>query len=100
MQMQHYLDNVPRYLPYTPYAKELDKPDNGLRIANKTGGWSGFRADMGLVEWRGTRDVIGIVAHGHPDHRLWAENEGSRVIGHISKLIFDHWGGGKLAPIS
>jgi beta-lactamase class A len=100
MQMQHYLDNVPRYLPYTPYAEELDKPDNGLRIANKTGGWTGFRADMALVEWPGTQYVIGIVADGDPDTRFWAENEGSRVIGRVSKLIFDHWGGDKLAPIS
>jgi beta-lactamase class A len=100
MQMQHYLDNVPRYLPYTPYAKELGKPDNGLRIANKTGGWSGFRADMALVDWPGTRYVIGVVSDKHPDVRFWSENEGSRVIGRISKLIFDHWGGHTLAPIS
>jgi beta-lactamase class A len=100
MRMQHYLDNVPRYLPYTPYAEELGKPDNGLRIANKTGGWTGFRADMALVEWPGTRYTIGVVTDGDPDTRFWAENEGSRVIGRVSRLIFDHWGGGALAPVS
>jgi beta-lactamase class A len=100
MRMQHYLDNVPRYLPYTPYAEELNKPDNGLRIANKTGSWSGFRADMALVEWPGTRYAIGIYSDGHPDTRFWAENEGNRVIGRVSRLIFDHWGGGALAPVS
>jgi beta-lactamase class A len=100
MRMQHYLDNVPRYLPYTPYAKEMNKPDNGLRIANKTGSWTGFRADMALVEWPGTRYVIGIYSDGHPDTRNWAENEGNRVIGRVSRLIFDHWGGGALAPAS
>ncbi len=100
MKMQHYLDNVPRYLPYSPYAEELDKPDNGLRIYNKTGGWTGFRADIALVEWPGTRYTIGVVTDGDTDTRFWAENEGSKVIGRISRLIFDHWGGGALAPIS
>ncbi|MEA2524304.1 MAG: beta-lactamase class [Thermomicrobiales bacterium] len=100
MGMQHYLDLVPRYLPYTPYAEELDRPDNGLRIANKTGGWTGFRADMALVEWPGTRYVIGIATEGDPDTRFWAENAGSQVIGRISRLIFDHWGGEALAPVS
>jgi len=99
MGMQHYLDNVPRYLPYTPYAEELEKPDNGLRIYNKTGGWTGFRADMALVEWPGTRYVIGVVTDGDPDTRFWAENEGSKVIGRISRTIFDQWGGGTLASI-
>jgi beta-lactamase class A len=55
MRMQHYRDLVPRYLPFNPYAEELGQIDNGLRIANKTGGWHGMRADMALVEW--------------PDHR-------------------------------
>jgi hypothetical protein len=55
---------------------------------------------MALVEWPGTRYVIGVVSDGDPDTRFWAENEGSRVLGRISRLIFDHWGGGALAPVS
>lgn len=96
MRRQHYLDMVPRYLPYTPYAEELDVPDNGLRIANKTGGWSGMRADMALVEWPGTRYVIGIVTEGDPDTRFWAENAGAKLIGRVSRLVFDHFGGSAL----
>jgi beta-lactamase class A len=93
MRMQHYRDLVPRYLPFRPYAEELGVNDNGLRIANKTGGWTGFRADMALVEWPGTRYVIGIVTDGDPDTRFWAENNGDQLVGRISKLIFDWWGG-------
>ena len=96
MSMQHYRDLVPRYLPFFPYADELEQPDNGLRIANKTGGWHGMRADMALVEWPGTRYVIGIVTENDPDTRFWAENQGDRLIGRVSRLIFDHWGGGEL----
>ncbi|HEU5430777.1 MAG TPA: serine hydrolase, partial [Thermomicrobiales bacterium] len=51
MRKQHYVDLTPRYLPFSPYAEELGQPDNGLRIANKTGGWHGMRADMALIEW-------------------------------------------------
>jgi beta-lactamase class A len=99
MRMQHFRDNVPRYLPFRPYAEELGDEDNGLRIANKTGGWKGMRADMALVEWPGTRYVIGIVTEGDPDTRFWAENAGQRLIGRISRLIFDHWGGKVLREI-
>ena len=97
MARQHYLDLVPRYLPYSPYREELGEPDNGLRIANKTGGWRGMRADMALVEWPGTRYAIAAVTEGDPDTRFWSENAGDRVIGRISRLVFDHFGGGDLA---
>lgn len=93
MRMQHYRDLTPRYLPFRPYAEELGEEDNGLRIANKTGGWRGMRADMALIEWPGTRYVIGIVTEGDPDTRFWAENNADRLIGRISRLIFEHWGG-------
>jgi hypothetical protein len=55
-----------------------------------------MRADMALVEWPGTRYVIGIVTEGDPDLRFWAENAGSQLIGRISRLIFDYFGGDAL----
>ncbi len=99
MGRQHHLNLIPRYLPYNPYAEELGDEDNGLRIANKTGGWRGMRADMALVEWPGTRYAIGVVSEGDPDVRFWAENGGDRLIGRVSKLVFDHFGGGALGPV-
>jgi beta-lactamase class A len=93
---QHYVDLVPRYLPYYPNPEELGHPDNGLRIANKTGGWTGMRADMALVEWPGTRYAIGIVSEGDTDTRFWAENAGARLIGRVSRVIFDYFGGAVL----
>ncbi len=100
MRKQHYLDSAPRYFPYTPFAAELDKPDNGLRVYNKTGSWTGMRGDVALVEWPGTRYTIGVISEGATDARFWAENHGNVVLGKISKLIFDHFGGDKLAPIA
>ncbi len=96
LRRQHYQGLVPRYLPHYPHPEELGHPDNGLRIANKTGGWMGMRADMAFVEWPGTRYVVGIVTEGDPDTRFWPENEGDRLIGRISRLIFEHFGGSAL----
>jgi beta-lactamase class A len=100
MRKQHYVDLTPRYLPYFPYGEELGRSDNGLRIANKTGGWHGMRADMALIEWpvggRQRRYVIGVGTEGDPDTRFWAENTADRLIGRVSKIIFDHFGGSTL----
>lgn len=100
LRKQHYLDTVARYFPYTPYADELGKPDNGLRVYNKTGSWSGMRGDVALVEWPGTRYTIGLVSEGATDPRFWAENPGNVVLGKVSKLVFDYFGGDRLAPIA
>ena len=100
MRKQHYRDNVPRYLPFTPYAEELESSDNGLRIFNKTGGWTGLRADVALIEWPGTRYVITAFTDRDPDGRFWAENAGAITLGRVSRLIFEHFGGGSLAPIA
>ncbi|HEX5499763.1 MAG TPA: serine hydrolase [Thermomicrobiales bacterium] len=99
MGRQHGLNLIPRYLPYYPHPGELGHPDNGLRIANKTGGWTGMRADMALVEWPGVRYVAAIVIEGDPDRRFWAENAGDQVIGRVSRLIFDHFGGAVLDDV-
>jgi len=96
---QHNRDTGPRYLPFSPYAEELGKPDNGLRVYNKTGSWSGMRADALFVEWPGTRYVIGLISEGDTDPRFWAENAGNRVLGAISKHVFDYFGGDTLAPL-
>lgn len=99
MRKQHYLDTVARYFPYTPFAAELGKPDNGLRVYNKTGSWSGMRGDVALIEWPGTRYTIGLISEGATDARFWAENHGNVVLSKVSKLIFDYFGGDQLAPI-
>ena len=99
MSKQHYLDTVARYFPYTPFAAESGRPDNGLRVYNKTGSWRGMRGDTALIEWPGTRYTIGLISEGATDARFWAENHGNVVLSKVSKLIFDYFGGDQLAPI-
>ena len=82
--------------PNQPYRAESGKPDNGLRIANKTGSLSGFRADMALVEWPGVRYVIGIAVDKDPDTRFSVENPGAQLVGRLSRRVFEHFGGGAL----
>jgi len=59
-----------------------------------------MRADMALIEWsagdRRRRYVIGIGTEGDPDTRFWAENNADRLIGRVSKIIFDYFGGSAL----
>jgi beta-lactamase class A len=100
MRKQHIRDRIPRYLPFHPYVREGDEEDNGLRIANKTGSISAFRADMGLVEWPGTRYAIAIALDGVPDKRFWAENSGDQLAGRLSRIVFEHFGGGLLEAAS
>ena len=100
MHKQHVRDRIPRYLPFEPYRAESGKDDNGLRIANKTGSLAGFRADMGLVEWPGTRYVIGIAVDGDLDRRFWPENTGDRLVGRLSRIVFEHFGSGALETAS
>lgn len=99
LRKQHYLDTVARYFPYTAFAAEMGRPDNGLRVYNKTGSWSGMRGDVALIEWPGTRYTIGLISEGATDARFWAENHGNVVLSKVSKLIFDHFGGDQLAPV-
>jgi hypothetical protein len=51
---------------------------------------------MGLVEWPGTRYVIGITIDGDPDRRFWPENNGDKLVGRLSRIVFEHFGGGAL----
>lgn len=108
MRRTHHRTLVPRYLPFDHYADDPDDPATVLRIANKTGGWTGapsdpgvagqrgMRADMALVEWPGARYVVGVAIEDDPDDRFWPENAGEQVIGRVSRLVFDHFGGAAL----
>jgi hypothetical protein len=59
-----------------------------------------MRADAVIVEWPGTQYVIGVISEGDTDPRFWAENAGNRLLGKLSKHVFDYFGGDKLAPIA
>jgi hypothetical protein len=40
-----------------------------------------------------------LISEGDTDPRYWAENTGNRLLGKLSKHVFDHFGGDQLATI-
>jgi hypothetical protein len=69
---QQYLDQVPRYLRVSPYAAELGRPGAPVTVVNKTGFFSGTRANAGIVRFHGGEGFKGARRHrlsGSPRRR-------------------------------
>lgn len=90
MERQQYLDLLPRYLPYNPYARELKLP-TGLRIANKTGFFSGIRCDTALLFLPRSTLIVVALSKDCPDQSFNPENEGAVLLGRIGRVIYDHF---------
>ena len=90
MERQQYLDLLPRYLPYNPYARELKLPQD-LRVANKTGFFSGVRCDTALLFLPRSTLVAAALTKGCPDQNFSAENEAAVFLGHIGRTIYDYF---------
>ncbi|HEY5181410.1 MAG TPA: serine hydrolase [Dermatophilaceae bacterium] len=97
---QQYLDQVPRYLQVSPYAAELGL-DPEITVANKTGFFTGTRADAGIVRYRdGGGFAYAVFNHESKDETFLAESEGSVLAGLVGKALVEHWwpGGRDTAP--
>lgn len=97
---QQYLDQVPRYLQVKPYAAELGL-DPEITVANKTGFFTGTRADTGIVRYRdGGGFAYAVFNHESKDETFLAEAEGSVLAGLVGKALVEHWwpGGRDTAP--
>jgi beta-lactamase class A len=97
---QQYLDQVPRYLRVEPYAEELGlNPE--ISVANKTGFFTGTRADAGIVRYRGGGGfAYAVFNHESKDETFLAESEGAVLAGLVGKALVEHWwpGGRDTAP--
>lgn len=97
---QQYLDQVPRYMRVMPYAAELGL-DPEVTVANKTGFFTGTRADAGIVRYRdGGGFAYAVFNHESKDETFLAESEGSVLAGLVGKALLEHWwpGGRDTAP--
>ena len=90
MERQQYLDLLPRYLPYNPYAHEL-KLSTELRIANKTGFYSGVRCDTALLVLPRCKLVVAALTKDCPDESFSMENEGAVFLGQVGRSIYDYF---------
>ena len=87
---QQYLDQIPRYLPYNPYASYLGE-SSPVTVANKTGFYTGVRADAAIVTAGATAFVIATMTEGSDDPLFHPEHEGMVLNGRVARLVFDEW---------
>jgi beta-lactamase class A len=96
LRTQQYNDQISRYLPYDPYARDRDE-DQPVKVGSKSGFTRGIRVDAGLV-WLPEQTYALAVMTAHSADRSFApEQEGMRLNGRVSRLIFDYWAGPELA---
>jgi beta-lactamase class A len=91
MRRQHYLDQVPRYVKYNPYAPELNLAQ-AVWIANKTGGLPGLRSDAGVIGLPGDVRIAYCTMTEHSaDTGFTEENEAEVTNGILGRILIEHW---------
>lgn len=98
LRRQQYLDQVPRYFNYNPYAKDL-KLSQPYWVACKTGFFPGTRVDAGIIS---LPDDVMItycaMTDESADISIAAESEGAVTNGLLGCLILEHWWPGEAIP--
>lgn len=93
MGRQQYLDQVPRYIPFNPYAADLgiDEGAGAVRVANKTGFTAGVRVDVGYL-FRGSKALIyAVMLNDCKDESFAPDNEANLMAGKIGRIFYEHW---------
>jgi beta-lactamase class A len=98
LAQQQYLDQASRYVEVSPYAAELGL-DPSIRVANKTGFFTGTRADAGVFRFRGGGGfTYAMFHHGSKDESFLPEAEGQVVHGLVGKVLVEHWWPSAVGP--
>jgi beta-lactamase class A len=88
---QQYLDQVPRYLNFSPYAQELQL-EQDISVHCKTGFFPGTRVDAGAIYLPDDISIAyGVVAHEAADLSIAAESEAAIVNGLVGRAIVLYW---------
>jgi len=90
MGHQQYLDYIPRYLPFHPFAAEYNLPQT-ITIANKVGMLRGVVNDAAVI---GTPDFtygLVIFTRDCQDMRSDPDNEAALLVARLSKQIYDYF---------
>jgi len=91
LRRQQYLDQVPRFFDYNPFAVELGVPQ-ALVVACKTGFFPGTRADVGLLsDASGPLVAYCVMSQECTDQSMGVDNAGSIVNGLIGRLLLQAW---------
>lgn len=86
MSRQHYLDLLPRFLPYNPYAADLGGAAD-LAVSGKTGFFPGFRADTIIVDAGEQQIIMAAFVYGD-DQSFLPENAIARFMGELGLAAF------------
>jgi beta-lactamase class A len=90
LERQQYLDLLPRYLPYNPYARELNAAQP-LRIANKTGFYMGVRCDAALF-FLPSRTVVAVAfTRDSWDLTFNMDNENAVFLGRVGAALYEYF---------
>jgi beta-lactamase class A len=90
MKKQQLNAMIPRYLPWTPYAKE-NGIEQQLEYGGKCGMLNGVRADAGFIEVPQETYVVSIMAKDCAEEGFKPENEGDIAVGRISRAVYDYF---------
>lgn len=95
LRTQQYNDQISRYLPYDPYLRDRGG-EQSVTVGSKSGFTRGIRVDAGLVWLPDQRYAIALMTADSADRSFAPEQEGMRLNGRVSRLVFDYWTGGNL----
>ena len=90
LSRQQYLDQIPRYLPYNPYAVYVSD-DASMQIFNKTGFYTGVRVDAAIVTSPACSFVLSTMTEGSTDLSFRADHEGTLLNGATAQLVYETW---------
>lgn len=87
---QHFTDQIPRWLPWNPYAQYHGRTQP-LLVANKTGELDGIRADVALLTDRERGAVaLAVFSDGGHDLRETVDAEGTLAVAECAAAIASH----------
>ncbi len=89
---QQYLDQIPRFLPYNPYATYVGEPQL-VTVANKTGFYPGIRADAAIITSGDVTFVIVTMTEKSEDTSFSPDHEGLLLNGSVARLVYEAWTG-------
>jgi hypothetical protein len=92
MRRQQFMDYIPRYLPYHPFAAEYGLPQT-ITVANKVGMLPGTVNDAAIINTPTLTFVLVIFTRDCSDTTPDPDNEGALLVARLSKRIYDHFHG-------
>jgi hypothetical protein len=88
MAQQQRLDQIPRYLPYNPYSRDMGIEPT-VKIASKAGSFAGVRADMAVVETPAVHYALAVMTSDSEDRSFGVDSEGTLAVASISRAVYE-----------